>query len=310
VEVGREREVVVEGGNLSAVCSVKGGQPLPELTWLGTEGELLSAGPSLVLTGVTRDRAGVYQCRGDNGYSSEGGLARLELVVEYSPVVEEEETIHSSQGKPVILHCPVEASPEATVTWSREGEEIFPDQSSNTEGVHTLTVNPALADMETPQDIQFTCTATNTRGTNTKTFLVTSKPGQPTFTSSPHSSSEDTIHLEWRLVTDLALESCHLEVTGPETFTLNQTISSSSLSISGPQGEGVYTGTYTLGPGLREGSQYMVRVHGTNSHGQGPWSQWFVVTTATVSASSPSVTVSLGVTIAVIVLVRVAGNLL
>merc|ERR1712080_239746 len=226
--------------------------------------------------------------------------------------------IHSSQGKPVILHCPVEASPEATVTWSREGEEIFPDQSSNTEGVntlttegvHTLTVNPALADMETPQDIQFTCTATNTRGTNTKTFLVTSKPGQPIFTSSPHSSSEDTIHLEWRLVTDLALESCHLEVTGPETFTLNQTISSSSLSISGPQGEGVYTGTYTLDPGLREGSQYMVRVHGTNSHGQGPWSQWLVVTTATVSAS-PSVTVSLlPVTIAVIGLLRVAGNLL
>merc|ERR1711890_184749 len=232
---------------------------------------------------------------------------------EYSPIVEqEEETIHSSQGKPVILHCPVEASPEATVTWSREGEEISPleDQSTSTEGVHTLTVNPALADSETPQDTEFSCTATNTRGTNTKTFLVTSKPGQPTFTSSPHSSSEDTIHLEWRLVTDLALESCHLEVTGPESFTLNKTISFSSLSISGPQGEGVYTGTYTLGPGLREGSQYMVRVHGTNSHGQGPLSQWFVVTTATVSASSPSVTVSLGVTIVVIGLVRVAGNLL
>jgi len=292
VEVEREREVVLEGSNISVVCNVKAGQPLPELTWLNSKGELLSSGPNLVINKVTRDRAGVYMCRGDNGFNSEGGLARLELVVEFSPILEEEETIHSSQGLPVTLNCPVEASPEAVVTWTREGQELSPplhDMIPPEDGLYTMTVTPSLADTENSQDISFSCTATNTRGNATKTFLVTSRPSKPVFTSSPNSSSTDKISLEWTLVTGLALESCQLEVLGPKSFILNETILSDSPLIEGPETDtGKYTAKYSLGPDLMAGSQYQVRVLGTNSHGQGPGSEWFVVTTATVSASSSS----------------------
>jgi len=279
------------------VCNVKAGQPLPELTWLNSQGELLSSGPNLVLNEVTRDRAGVYMCRGDNGFSSEGGLARLELVVEFSPILEEEEVIHSSQGLPVILNCHVEASPEAVVTWSREGQELSPpldDMIPPEDGLYTMTVTPSLADTDNSQDIYFSCSATNTRGNATKTFLVTSRPSKPVFTSSPNSSSSDKISLEWTLVTGLALESCQLEVLGPKSFILNETILSDSLLIEGPEiATGKYTGSYSLGPDLMAGSQYQVRVLGTNSHGQGPGSEWFVVTTAAVSASPSSSSSSL-----------------
>lgn len=301
VEVGREREVVLEGSDLSVVCTVKAGSPLPELTWLDSEGGLLSSGPSLVLTGVTRQMAGVYMCRGDNGFSSEGGLARLEVVVEFGPVLDEREIIHSSQGLPVTLHCSVEAFPDALVTWSRDGEELSPLHHTITSegGLHTLAVKPPVADTEDAQDISFSCHATNTRGNATKTFLVTSRPGQPVFTSSPNSSSSDSILLEWTLVTSLALESCQLEVLGPKSFTLNETLSSGGSVISGPESEEKYTGRYTLGPGLVEGGQYRARVLGTNSHGEGPESEWFVVTTPSVSASPSSACSILPVILAV-----------
>merc|ERR1712226_256208 len=48
----------------------------------------------------------------------------------------------------------------------------------------------------------------------------------------------------------------------------------------------------TLGPGLVEGGNYRARVRGTNSHGQGPESEWFVVTLPSVSVS-PSSTCSI-----------------
>jgi len=233
-------------------------------------------------------------CRGDNGFSSEGGLARLEVVVEFGPVLEEREIIHSSQGLPVTLHCFVEAVPEALVTWSMEGEELSPLHHTITRegGLHTLAVVPPVADTKDAQDISFSCQATNTRGNATKTFLVTSKPGQPVFTSSPNSSSSDSILLEWTVVTSLALESCQLVVLGPKSFTLNETLNSEGSFISGPESKGEYTGRYTLGPGLVEGGNYRARVRGTNSHGQGPESEWFVVTLPSVSVS-PSSTCSI-----------------
>ena len=123
VAVERERVVVVEGEEATLLCSVVGGHPLPELSWV-REGAVAGRGRQLVLGGVARAQAGRYYCRGDNGFSSEGALAGLTLVVEHAPEVEEEVVVSVVAGEEVELVCGARGEPRPEVRWSREGEEV------------------------------------------------------------------------------------------------------------------------------------------------------------------------------------------
>lgn len=292
--VENNRRVVLEGSDLSTECIVKSGRPLPELTWLDGDGQLVSSGSNLTIPSITRQQGGSYTCRGDNGFSSEGGLATLEVVVEFGPRLGEMQTIHSSKGEPVILECGVEASPEALVTWSKEGEEVSPlhHDISIDGGLNTLTVAPPLIEGEELYDISYTCYASNTHGNASQIFLLTSRPDQPVITSSPNSLSRNSIILEWGVTSSLPLESCHFEVLGPQGFTLNKTLSIVEADISGPSPTWQYKGRYNLGPewgsGLVEKEQSKARIRCSNPHGEGPASGWFLFQTAGESSGSCS----------------------
>ena len=73
---------------------------------------------------VARAQAGRYYCRGDNGFSSEGALAGLTLVVEHAPEVGEEVVVSVVAGEEVELVCGARGEPRPEGRWSREGEEV------------------------------------------------------------------------------------------------------------------------------------------------------------------------------------------
>jgi len=247
-------------------------------------------GSNLTFTSVTRKQGGFYTCRGDNGFSSLGGLAMVEVIVEFGPRLGERKIIHSSQGEQVILECRVKASPEALVTWSKEGQQLSPLNSNITsEGdLHTLIAQPPVAEEDQVMDISYTCHASNAHGNATQSFLLTSRPDQPVFSSAHNSANTDSILLEWVVNSGLALKSFQLEVRGPS---LNKTLSISGPQIAGPDSSFQYKGHYNLGPkwgtGLEEGKQYEARVRGDNIYGLGPTSEWFIFKTAGESSSSP-----------------------
>ena len=292
VAVGREVVQLVAGETGGVGCRVLAGRPLPELTWLDSGGRRVAEGAELELQGVTREQGGVYRCRGDNGYSSEGGLAEVVVVVEHAPELEGgRETVHSSQGGEVVLVCRVAAWPAAEVSWSSGGEELTEDSLQyriSGQGVeHQLAFNPPVA--EELQEAEYSCRAVNSHGAATKIFFVTSKPSQPVFSPPIFSNDTDDISLQWRVASDLDILAVWLEVRGPQSFRLTETIDS-PRDISGPfnssDSSSVFEGVFSLGA-LVEGVRYRARAAATNSHGRGPMSDWFDFRTDSASSQPP-----------------------
>lgn len=283
-EVAVERDVatVVEGGEVVVNCRVVGGKPLPELTWQRRDGTLVTKGSTLALGSIDKEAGGTYYCRGDNGFNSEGSLAEVELVVEHAPQVKSEqlEVVHLVSGT-ISLHCDIEAQPPAGFLWTRDGVSV--------EGWESNVLEVEREATNHLQEINYTCTASNKYGEANKTFLLTSKPSQPVFTSPLNSiSGADTSYLlKWHVVSSLPLEAFQVEVLGPQRFSVNK-----AVKAEGPEGpEYRFNGQLKLdnyGKDLPPGI-YKARVIAKNSHGVGKPSEWFEISANMDQVSSSAV---------------------
>jgi len=281
-EVAVERDVVtvVEGGQVVVGCRVVRGKPLPELTWQNHGGTLVSQVSTLVLNAVSKEAGGTYYCRGDNGFNSEGSLALVQVVVEHAPQLESQqlEVVHLINGT-MNLHCDIGAQPPPDFLWALDGAPV--------EGAEGDILEVEREDTEQLQDINYTCTASNKYGQANKTFLLTSKPSQPVFTSSATVSLTDASYLlKWHVISSLPVEAFQVKILGPQRFSINKVV-----KAEGPEGpESRYNGQLKLethGDNLPPGI-YKTRVSASNSHGEGRPSEWFQISVNMDQISSAS----------------------
>ena len=190
VRVDTRRLVARAGENISLVCETVAGHPVPEVSWSRAgDTRPLSDNNTLVLSTVTRDTAGRYVCRGDNGYSSDHRVS-VSLRVEHSPVIDRRgQWVHSSHGSRASLSCAVSSRPEAEVTWylGEAGEDIEPlvkgDQYNMSRAEAGDKVDTVIWTLEvireSEDDAQYTCVASNSLGEDSMVVTLTSRPDKP-----------------------------------------------------------------------------------------------------------------------------------
>ncbi|XP_030244136.1 nephrin isoform X2 [Drosophila navojoa] len=123
---------------------------------------LVSDGPRLNISRLSRNDAGVYVCEALNTQGT--ALLEIQVIVEYAPVITSVTEGQSfAPGEQAVLACQVQARPleAAHVRWSRPGYDFATRTSSSFEN------NTALLHIDNVQrgDIgNFTCTVDNQRG--------------------------------------------------------------------------------------------------------------------------------------------------
>eukprot|EP00090_Calanus_glacialis_P008654 TRINITY_DN17006_c0_g1_i1.p1 TRINITY_DN17006_c0_g1~~TRINITY_DN17006_c0_g1_i1.p1 ORF type:complete len:445 (-),score=125.44 TRINITY_DN17006_c0_g1_i1:269-1603(-) len=276
VQVEKEVVTVTQGEGVSLKCNVKGGHPVPEISWR-REGGSLPGGEEIIfshtlkLSNLSSSSSGVYVCRGDNGYSADH-TDSVQLVVEGTPVVEQSHLfIHSSQGGEVPVVCKVTSHPPATVLWYQGDQEepltspqynISHDKDT---GTHTLLVHtqqPANTSLE----LQYKCVATNTMGSASKVVKISSRPGSPMVTAT-QLNQEDTWQLQWEVTSWPPVKSFTLELKGQD---ISRKVTVSAVKKSG---DSTWSGEYSA-TGLAPGSRYQARVRAVSGDGEGPGSSW------------------------------------
>ncbi|XP_050715582.1 cell adhesion molecule Dscam2-like isoform X3 [Eriocheir sinensis] len=116
------------GGTATFTCTVS--DPSAPVTWYYNgapvvgSGRVVAAGRQLIVSGVTHDDPGMYQCQASRGSQSAQYAAQL-LLGDSAPVLHYrfiEQTIQP--GPPVSLKCSAVGNPTPTITWTLAGLPI------------------------------------------------------------------------------------------------------------------------------------------------------------------------------------------
>lgn len=299
VQVEKKVVTVNKGEEVTLKCNVRGGYPVPEVSWR-REGGSLPGGEdilyehSLHLSNLSSSASGLYLCRGDNGYSADH-TAAVRLVVQGPPIVEQSDLfIHSSQGEAVPVLCKVLSHPPASVQWYLGGEEqplaspqynISHDQEG---GIYTLLVQTEPL-TNTSMDSEYKCVATNKMGSASKVVTLSSRPGTPVLSVSQ--DQENTLLLQWEVKSWPPVSSFKLELTGPD-YAKKVTVSAVKKD-----GDCSWTGQHRPAD-LSPGTRYQARVRALSDQGEGPGSSWLKFDTVGPVSSGDRDTVTIFLLIA------------
>lgn len=294
VRVDTRRLVARAGEDISLVCEAVSGHPAPEVSWTRAgDTRPVSHSHTLVLSNVTRDSAGRYVCRGDNGHSSDDRVS-VSLRVEHPPLIDRRgQWVHSSQGGRAEVSCTVSSRPEAEVRWYQgDGSEdseplISGGQYNMTRAEVEDKVDTVTWTMGVDRDPDFvylegldlydryTCVASNSLGQDRMVVTLTSRPDKPflhyngtvflwTVTSQPPITE---FRVEYKVVTqdghgDIKKASVPPDVDDPNPWR-------GSWSPDSPP----------------PGAEVRLRVKAVNTEGPGVFSDWLSVNIPTSSAS-------------------------
>ncbi|XP_035659259.1 hemicentin-1-like [Branchiostoma floridae] len=170
---------VVEGDDLSVVCSVTSDPASPTLQW-GRGGNDEPTGATLRKTPVSRSDAGTYTCTATNtcGTGSRSSSAQVVVEVQYPPDETPTCTVTES-GNNIVLRCELQGgNPAVDLVWTYG--------SGQQAGTSQMSVNQVNAPV-TADGTTYTCTATsvalNPGGTCSVTLTA------PSVTVSPQPTS-------------------------------------------------------------------------------------------------------------------------
>uniref|UniRef100_A0AAR2K4T8 Ig-like domain-containing protein n=1 Tax=Pygocentrus nattereri TaxID=42514 RepID=A0AAR2K4T8_PYGNA len=183
---------MIEGGQYELQCDIQNVAPAELLTVSWFKGDTLvnketfansiktpvNRSSTLQISPSRADDGGQYRCEAELDLGPEGPQPpptvtsdHLNITVHYGPEIESgDESVEVYEGRDVTLPCTAEGNPEPEVKWS------FNNQSKTTGGRQTtLTISGA-----TPADGgEYTCTATNTFGSQTRRVFLVVKDDRP-----------------------------------------------------------------------------------------------------------------------------------
>uniref|UniRef100_A0A8C7ZPX9 Neural cell adhesion molecule 1 n=1 Tax=Oryzias sinensis TaxID=183150 RepID=A0A8C7ZPX9_9TELE len=160
------------------------GDPTPTISWsseskIFTEGETFNKPvavfharvSSLTLKNVQFTYAGQYLCIASNSIGQDSQSVYLE--VRYSPKIQGVVASYTWEKNPANLSCEVDAHPEASVVWFKDGSHL---PSANTTNVKIYNM-PTVSYLEITPESQidfgnYNCTATNDLGSESKEFIL------------------------------------------------------------------------------------------------------------------------------------------
>uniref|UniRef100_A0A8C7ZLE1 Neural cell adhesion molecule 1 n=1 Tax=Oryzias sinensis TaxID=183150 RepID=A0A8C7ZLE1_9TELE len=157
------------------------GDPTPTISWsseskIFTEGENIvvyshARVSSLTLKNVQFTYAGQYLCIASNSIGQDSQSVYLE--VRYSPKIQGVVASYTWEKNPANLSCEVDAHPEASVVWFKDGSHL---PSANTTNVKIYNM-PTVSYLEITPESQidfgnYNCTATNDLGSESKEFIL------------------------------------------------------------------------------------------------------------------------------------------
>ena len=148
---------------------------------------------------VSREMAGQYSCRADNGFSSEPTSREVTVQVEYPPEVQISESfILTDLEEEQEILCRVDSFPPVLeVDWALEGQPLTLDTPelvmSSSGPVFSLTI----PEVRLNSTGEYSCTATNRLGSNTASALVTGEARPARIVSGKESEEEESYHLLW-----------------------------------------------------------------------------------------------------------------
>ncbi|XP_036366496.1 neural cell adhesion molecule 1-like [Octopus sinensis] len=196
--------IVMLSDPLSIDC-VGTGKPDPDITWTKNGGELPQNvdldGTSLLISSVTDEDAGQYECTADNGVGVPVN-DYIQVAVHYEPTAEiETDVIYSGPGHTLSIICMVEGSPTPDVSWFFNGNAItdFSGRTTRLSKVksskiqHELTIRPLIiTDMG-----QYECLASNRYGQFNDAVNLTAIPKKVVITSEQVSEYSEAYRISW-----------------------------------------------------------------------------------------------------------------
>ncbi|XP_040037376.1 opioid-binding protein/cell adhesion molecule isoform X1 [Gasterosteus aculeatus] len=118
---------VNEGSNVNLMC-LAAGRPEANIIWKhhlprGTQ-KFVTEGEHLVLTAVTKEQSGSFECIASNDISSPD-VRTVQVTVNYPPFISKARSTGTPVGQKGTLQCEASAVPRADFEWYKEDRRVF-----------------------------------------------------------------------------------------------------------------------------------------------------------------------------------------
>lgn len=197
----QEPEYTVTAGEEVALVCHGQGDPAPTLKWSREkkkmpDGRSYIEGGQVIFKDVTRKHSGTYVCEGSNGFGTPA-TDSIKIEVMHAPeIIMEQNYIENSASVKLELVCIVHASPKATVTWHKNGEEVIVDDRTSISHIgrkHLLVIEGVTEEQDKGH---YTCHAANSLGDskgNVEVFMGPNAVGGTTIETEHHPSSSNSV---------------------------------------------------------------------------------------------------------------------
>jgi len=305
IQVTSSEEIrIKEGDNLTLGCELISGSPTPNLNWIYSSAIASSVTKieekaSLDIPNIRREMSGEYKCVADNGLTA---TKTVNVQIEYPPSIEISESfIVSDMAEQQEIECKVESQPlVSNVEWTHEGVLLSEDNPMVSMSTKSGEMNQYMSFTLTIPEVnlnstgEYTCTASNSVGTDERSALVTGEAEPVTILNeSNQSDQEDRFTIRWSVASkspvdrwvvglrkkgDDKWEYMEVELGGDDandTDAVDAAVGNATDAVGNATDvtdavayDGGYTGEIEL-TGLDAGTEYQVTVATSNSFGLG-----------------------------------------
>ncbi|XP_055920000.1 neuronal growth regulator 1-like isoform X2 [Eupeodes corollae] len=185
----------------------------------------------LIIDYFDADRAGIYQCLGDDG-SKDPLHGSVTIDVHYAPKVStHRHHVNTEQGAKAELYCDFKAVPIAVAQWKRNGQylEIFSDKYSVKSTIHKEKNRTILTVKDvTSTDLgEYECEVKNAIGANENKIHLIYEPENPQFENMKIEGRKITLYWLVKSVQPLSEAVMDYKIDGTYTWSSESIISTS-----------------------------------------------------------------------------------
>ncbi|XP_066548335.1 neuronal growth regulator 1 [Amia ocellicauda] len=155
---------VNEGSNVTLIC-LANGKPEPTISWrhITPLAKKYESGEYLIITSITKDQAGDYECSAQNDISSPD-VKTVKVTVNFPPTILEMKFSGVGLGRTGLLRCEAAAVPNPVFEWYKGDKRVTKGQGINIQNLSSRSVL-TLSNMTEDRYGNYTCIAANKLGT-------------------------------------------------------------------------------------------------------------------------------------------------